>query len=201
MATVFFDILQAFDKIWHNGLLKKLFDYKIPLYYIKWIDEFLKDRIFCVKVGDYTSNWGNIKVGVPQGAVLSPILFGIYINDISTLNIKKHSYSLLFADDLVKFFIYKNNKNIEREINNYTSLIQRWLSKWRFTMQPQKCNLLVFNKSGHKSHQEHLNIKLSNLKIPSVNHVKFLGLTLDIMNFIEHAKIMKRKCSVTDLML
>jgi hypothetical protein len=101
VAAVFFDISQAFDKVWHCGLIKKLIDHKIPIIYIKWLMEFLKHRLFCVQINSFKTNFEPISVGVPQGAVLSPLLFSLYINDIPILNIKNKSYSLLFADDLV----------------------------------------------------------------------------------------------------
>ncbi len=195
VAAVFFDISQAFDKVWHCGLIKKLIDHKIPIIYIKWLMEFLKHRLFCVQINSFKTNFEPISVGVPQGAVLSPLLFSLYINDIPILNIKNKSYSLLFADDLVTFFIFKKNKVIEKQINNYISLIEKWLNKWRLTMQSHKSNLIVFNKSGHKSHQEEIRVKLFEERIPTASKLKFLGITLDIgLTFHEHAINIKKKC-------
>jgi retron-type reverse transcriptase len=101
-CVIFFDITKAFDKIWHNGLLYKLIKNKFDKYIIKWIAEFLDKRSFKIKVNSSFSNNFNIEVGVPQGGVLSPILFSIFINYIifdKTQYRKTKTDSTLFADD------------------------------------------------------------------------------------------------------
>ena len=80
---------------------------KIPKILILWICDFLNDRCFSVKINNYVSTVKPIYALVPQGAVLSPTLFSIYINDIPKVEKKNHSNSLLFADDLASFFIYR----------------------------------------------------------------------------------------------
>jgi hypothetical protein len=76
--------------------MKKL---KIPLQIIMWVSNFLDDRSFVVKINEYISSKKPITAGVPQGAVLSPTLFSIFINDIPKLESKNKSNSLLFADE------------------------------------------------------------------------------------------------------
>ena len=93
-CVIFFDITKAFDKIWHNGLLYKLIKNKFDKYIIK--------RSFKIKVNSSFSNNFNIGFGVPQGVVLSSILFSIFINDIifvKTQYRKTKTDSTLFADD------------------------------------------------------------------------------------------------------
>ncbi len=115
MCCLFFDISKAFDKVWHNGLIYKLVMLKCPLYIVN----FLKDRKFQININGTLSDLADILCLVPQGSILSPLLFSIYINDISKRNISNSSESLLYADDLATFFIYKKNGNIENMINNY----------------------------------------------------------------------------------
>lgn len=120
--AIFFDIASAFDKVWHKGLLFKLIKLKIPNYIIAWIKNFLDSRYFCVRVNNEKSSIFNIETGVPQGAAISPILFSLYINDIS---IKKNKdYCLLFADDLVSLNTFKRFGNIEVHVQCY-------LKKWK----------------------------------------------------------------------
>ena len=91
-----------------------------PRYIIKWISEFLKDCKFKVTIGEGSSALVSIQAGVPQGAVLSPILFSIYINDIPCFYEKNKKYGMLFADDLVAYFIFKKTKQVSDMINKYS---------------------------------------------------------------------------------
>ena len=106
VCCIFFDISAAFDKVWPVGLIFKLVKIKLPLYLINWIVTFLNNRQFRVKIGDYCTEYFEILTGVPQGSVLSPTLFSIYINDIPMNNKKNQINSLLFADDLAYYHIY-----------------------------------------------------------------------------------------------
>ncbi len=84
--TIFFDVAAALDKVWHNGLLYKLFELKVPLYLILIIKSFLEGRTFTVKIDGKESGTFIILCGVPQGGVFSPTLFSIYINNIPLAN-------------------------------------------------------------------------------------------------------------------
>ena len=161
-----------------------MYDLKIPTYCLLWIQEFLNARCFAVKVNNYITEWKKIETGVPKGAVLSPLLFSIYINDIPIKYDKNHSYSLLFADDLVTFFIYKKDKKIDSKINDYNNKLKKWLDNWQLKMHPEKCNYMIFNKGAQSKFQEQIKIKLFNAEMPSCKTIKFLGIVFDIgMNF------------------
>ena len=120
---------------------------------------------FKVKIEEYETIAYNITTSVPQGAVLSATLFSIYINDIPT-NIKKNKiYSLLFANDLVYFYIYKNNKKkASKDINNHLVSLTDWMKKWRLRLAPHKCNYLVFT-NGTKNNSPDLDLILLKTKI------------------------------------
>ena len=136
-CVIFFDIQKAFDKIWHNGLIYKLITYKFERYIIDWIIKFLNERIFCIKINSITSKFYDIETGVPQGGVLSPILFSIFINDIiskSVNNNKTVNHSNMFADDLASSCSSRSKNLIELTLNRYLKYLETWLGKWRLKM-------------------------------------------------------------------
>lgn len=133
----------------------------------------MSERYFCVQVNEYMTDKIIIVSGVPQGAVLSPTLFAIYINDIPINDNKNKDYSFLFADDLISFNIYHKKGHINSKLNNYMSKIENWLSKWRLEMSPSKCSYMVFSKGGQF---ESFNIQLFGQSLPVSENTKFLGL-------------------------
>ena len=196
-CVIFFDISKAFDKIWHEGLIYKLLHHKFDEYLIKWIYEFLYERTFCVKVNDSFSIEYVIETSVPQGGVLSPVLFSIYINDIILTNDNKKNpiHSTLFADDLSASCSAKKLLDIQKHLNDYLKQLEAWLRKWRLCMSPTKCKYVLFSKDP-KSKSKFLNLKLFNTQIPKVEYIKFLGLSLDShMSFNLMVEEVSDKCS------
>jgi hypothetical protein len=84
VCAIFFDIQSAFDKVWHEGLIFKLIQINLPLYLVEIIHDYLVSRKFVVSINGHCSETKIIAAGVPQGAVLSSILFNIFINDLPT---------------------------------------------------------------------------------------------------------------------
>lgn len=194
VCSLFFDISQAFDKTWHNGILYKMSLLKVPLYILEWVKHFLQNRKFFVSVNNFCTNQGCIFTGVPQGAVISPLLFTIFINDIPKVNSKNKNYSLLFADDLVSFFIFKKYGNIPNTINNYLKKIEEWLIKWKMKMAPEKCSYTIF--SGNSSKNQPLNIKIFKKTIPYDKNPVFLGITFDeSLCFNAHVNFVRSRCA------
>ncbi len=105
VCGIFFDISQAFDKVWQAGLLFKLICLGVPKYLTRFIKFFLENRKFKVVVNKIASIIYSIFCGVPQGSVFGPLLFLVFIGDIPLANARNLSFSALFADDLASLFI------------------------------------------------------------------------------------------------
>jgi hypothetical protein len=179
VLSIFFDIQAAFDRVWHAGLIRKMIEIGIPSLIVLWVSKFLDKRNFCVIVGNTTSNKRIATAGVPQGAVLSPTLFSIYINDLPK-NEKKHKTNfLLFADDLTSFFIYRKcNNKLKKKIYNYLKELEEWLSCWRLNMSASKSSFIIFNNNS-KNLSEDFELSLFNERIEKSETVTFLGLRFD----------------------
>jgi hypothetical protein len=187
MLTIFFYIAKAFDKVWHEGLLFKMYKIGIPNYIIEWTTLFLENRKFVIKIENELSESKKITAGVPQGAVKSPILFSIFINDIpqnDRLNVK---FSLLYADVLSSSFIFGKNGSIENSVNTYLRKIKAWLCSWKLNISANKCNNIVFtqNKKANFVFKLYLS-KKKEKKLEEKNPV-FLGVIFDkFLNFNTH---------------
>ena len=109
-CMVFLDVSKAFDRVWHRGLIFKLRQYGIDGDLLTWITDYLDDRKQRVVIKSYMSSFKNVKAGVPQGSVLGPLLFLIFVNDISSSLL---SLTRLFADDSSLFCSASNLEDIE----------------------------------------------------------------------------------------
>jgi hypothetical protein len=135
----------------------------------------------------------NIGAGVPQGGVLSPTLFSIYINSAQSRRSKNKRYTLLFADDLAFFEVYKNkNPSLEKRVNKFLSDLAAWAGKWRLTIAEHKCSYTTFSK---KIYLDEFTLMLNGKKIEYEQNPKFLGVTFDPrLNFLKHIQNIESKC-------
>ena len=170
--VVFLDISKAFDKVWHKGLLFKVRQSGIDGGLLDWFEDYLKDRFQHVVINGQASDWANIPSGVPQGSVLGPLLFLLFINDIT--HIVNHCKIRLFADDTCLFIEVDNREQTAEHINSDLSQIQQWANNWLITFSPPKTkSLIISNKQD-----SHLNpkIQLNGYDIDEVTAHTYLGL-------------------------
>jgi len=168
--------------------------YNFPNYLTLAINDYLMERTFKIRVSNHVTDEFQISCGVPQGGVLSPVLFSIYINDIP-INEANDEHSMLFADDLAEMYIVDV---VSEETSKYINLklknLENWLNKWRLKMAPNKCNYVVFSKNKKTGYKETLDIELYGTKIQQSQEqgIKFLGIRFDkhfsFKNQIEHLK-------------
>ena len=194
VCCLYFDISKAFDRVWHDGLIYKLIKIKLPPYLIFWIKSFLHSRYFIVNVNGHLSDQYPIKAGVPQGAVISPLLFSIFINDIPKRNKPNCQYSLLFADDLATFFIFNKEGNLENTINKYLNEVEKWLFKWKMKVSVEKSCYMIFEKRTKS--KINLDLKIYNNNLIREEKVKFLDITLDSkLTFSSMIDDLKKRCN------
>ncbi len=183
--AVFLDISKAFDKVWHTGLIFKLKQNGISGSLILLLENYLSNRKHKVVLNGFSSDLFSVEAGVPQGSVLGPLLFLIYINDLE-INIK--SKIKFFADDTMLFSIVKNPLNTAVELNHDLDLISKWAFQWKMSFNPeatkQAVEVLFSLKTSKPNHPD---LFFNNNKVSKVNEHKHLGLTLDSkLLFVKH---------------
>ena len=182
---VFLDISKAFDRVWHEGLLYKLKSYCISGPLLILIKSFLTNRFQRVVLNGQTSNWKDILAGVPQGSILGPLLFLIFINDIPEgiqSNIK------IFADDTSIFSVMKDRISASVTINEDLYLISKWAYSWKMSFNPdpsKQAAEIVFSKK--RSDIQLPTLRFNNNTLTPTNSHKHLGMILDSkLNFKNH---------------
>lgn len=180
-AAVFVDIEKAYDTVWIANLLQKLRrQTPIPLCYIRLLASFLSGRSIQVRVDGSRSRSREIHAGVPQGSVLSPLLFALYVNDMPKLPTVQLAQ---FADDTA-FFTKgrRHDTNINRLQAQLDSLV-RWCRLNKLKINPEKTVAVYFTK---KRPDLRLNLRLSDRNIPWSPSVRYLGVTMDRGLFFHH---------------
>ena len=112
-ALLLMDIEKAFDAVWHNGLLKKLHDMELPSDILRIISSFLTDRIIQVKIGNTLSEVVQLLVGTPQGSILSPLLFILFVNDIP---VTQTCQVTQYANDIAIYTSHRNPRYLEAHL-------------------------------------------------------------------------------------
>ena len=173
IRTVFFDISKAFDRVWHRGLLAKLKSAGVKGKLLQWFTEYLKDRRQRVIIPGASSDWSYIKAGVPQGSILGPLLFLVYINDIVS-NIQ--SNIRLFADDTSLYIIVEHINSAALTLNKDIETITSWSKKWLVTFNPSKTESLTVSRKRNKP--VHPSLKMLDEEISEKESHKHLGVIL-----------------------
>ena len=145
---VFLDLAKAFDTVNHEILLRKLENYGIRGIVLEWFTNYLTNRKQIVKYKFEKSERLTIKCGVPQGSVLGPLLFLIYMNDISRCS--EILSVILFADDTNLFYSHKNIDTLNKTVNQELKKIARWLCANKLSLNIKKTHFIIFkSKKGN----------------------------------------------------
>ena len=137
LDVVYCDFMKAFDKVPHKRLIYKTEKYGISGNVLGWIHSFLNNRTQRVIINNDPSSYAPVSSGIPQGSVLGPILFVLYINDLPEV-VDKDSYVYLFADDTKLFRKINNDKDAEILQDDINRLID-WSNLWLLKFHPDKC--------------------------------------------------------------
>ena len=174
---VFLDISKAFDRVWHDGLVFKLRSYGVTGSFLSLLRHFLTDRFQRVVLNGQNSEWMKIEAGVPQGSILGPLLFLIYINDLpGNLECKPK----IFADDTSLFSLVEDQQVSCDQLNGDLIKISEWAHQWKmsFNPDPSKQAVEVYFTVRLLPRNAPV-ISFNNTDITSSEYQKHLGIVLD----------------------
>ena len=203
--SVFLDLSKAFDTLNHHTLLSKLAYYGIKSTALQWFKSYLTERQQYVEYQDACSSTRELETGVPQGSVLGPLLFLIYVNDIHTVS-KKLNF-ILYADDttltspLCSFTHGAENDvcNVSSRINSELLKISDWLTVNKLSLNVEKTKFMIFHNYQRVIANEDIpDLKINDKHIERVSCFNFLGLTInEFMNWSTHSAKIANKISRT----
>lgn len=207
VSGLFLDLKKAFDLVDHTLLLEKLAKYGIRGPVLKWFRSYLLNREQCVRVQNTLSQLGTIKCGVPQGSVLGPVLFLIYVNDLC--NGQFGGKLTAFADDTALCYVGDSWEGIGGLMNGDLELLKWWFSKNKMILSTEKTTYLNFSLRQNISFPNNIFYKCLDclfnnticqnkcIKVLKGEKVKYLGLLLDMnLNWKYHIEYLKSKLNI-----
>ena len=168
--VVYLDFQKAFDRVPHQRLLRKLEAYGIGGDLLRWVSAFLTNRRQRVMVEGVCSNWTRVGSGIPQGSVLGPLLFLVFINDLPEA---VRSRSMLFADD-TKLYQEVTSLQDKTLLQQDIDALGHWADRWQLPFNQEKCKLMHLGSSN-----EHFTYQMKGSTLAQVHTEKDLGLVID----------------------
>lgn len=176
VGLLFIDLVKAFDTVDHSLIINKLNKIGIKGNSLKLIKSYLDNRVQIIKYKSYTSSAKPVTCGIPQGGILSPILFNIFINDIVNLPLK--GKLSLYADDICLIYISDNIITIISDMAHDLQLLNNWLTSNLLCLNASKTKYLIISSKYNKP-KEYPTLFLNKAIIERVDSYKYLGLYID----------------------
>ena len=177
MIGLFIDLSRAFDMISHDILVKKLQFYGIRGVALDWFIDYLSNRKQYVVFNNEKSKMVKVNIGVPQGSILGPLLFLLYVNELPDIS-KKLSY-IQYADDTNIFITGNSLSDISSIINEEMKLISEWIKNNRLSLNVSKTNYMIMSSQTNRYDPGNCILTLEGIILERVTQTKFLGVILD----------------------
>ena len=197
-GAVLVDLTAAYDTVWHHGLILKLLRTIPDRHLVRFLATLLANRSFLLKTSDgQTSRPRRLRNGVPQGSVLSPLLFNIYISDLPRTASQQYGY----ADDLALLYTDKSWSRVENVLTSDMELIADYLQTWRLKLSVAKTTVTPFHLNTKEANRE-LTVLHNGERLPNNPHPTYLGVKLDRqLTYRQHLEALRAKVSARNNLL
>ena len=162
-GAVFIDLRKAFDTVDHTLLIRKLKHIGLSEAVINWFSSYLSLRTAVTSINNITSSPKPVTVGVPQGSILGPLLFVIYINELPQC--LKHCKSILYADDTLIYYTARTETELQDKINEDLNSLYQWLNNNLLTLNYEKTKFMIFASKKQPTLASTVDICIQNKKI------------------------------------
>ncbi|XP_075163964.1 uncharacterized protein LOC142236620 [Haematobia irritans] len=193
VGAVFYDLSKAFDLVDHNILLSKLPYYGICGRELKLLESYIVKRKQYVEINGTRGDTGTVEHGVPQGSVLGPLLFTVYLNDISNLNL--NGQLIMYADDIALLYPYNHEAILKGQMEHDAKIISEFCRINKLIINPNKTKLMRFRPRCPPV-EETFNITIGGVRISECQSMKYLGIHLqNNLAWNMHMEELKKKVS------
>jgi hypothetical protein len=174
---VFLDVAGAFDKVWHDGLRRRMALDHLPIKLTRILSSYIDKRKLIVRVGSCKSEEVDMKAGTPQGSCISPEIYNYSTNDTpSTPEPTTPSY---YADDSGAWASARLTMDACSKLQSFLNIMEAWCCKWRVALAPEKTQVILFSRCPLTHKQEDVNLVLFGVRLQVSDTAKFLGLIFD----------------------
>ena len=173
-GAVFLDLTKAFDTVDHQTLLSKLSAYGLSGNSLQWFRSYITDRKQRTSFGNEMSNELPVTHGVPQGSILGPLLFVIYINDLPS--ILECCCASLYADDTVIYCYGSSSQELSEKLNRDLLAITKWLNDHKLTLNLEKTKCMLVGSNRKLERKMALTVSIFDSNVNNVNSFKYLGI-------------------------
>ena len=172
---IYLDYQKAFDSVPHKRLISKLRSYRFNPVIIRWVEKYLQDRSQYVEINGEQSQWQPVTSGIPQGSVLGPLLFLIYIND---LPIHVNSIIYMYADD-TKIYREIRDKHDQEILQKDLDSLKAWSNQWLLKFHPKKCYSITIGKKEDDDYTYCITDNGTKYDMTQIDDMKDIGVIID----------------------
>ena len=193
VGAIMMDLSKAFDCVDHSILVRKLRVYGVNGGELRWFQDYLHGRKQRVRISSAYSTWSDIRRGIPQGSILGPLLFNLYVQDLPEA--VRECKSMQYADDTTLSLVRKNAKDLEHGLTEGAEKVAEWVRKNKLTLNVKKTQLLLLGRKRREANLNQVEVRMGEQVLPRSSSARCLGMWIvDKLTWKDHISRVHQKC-------